>query len=117
MSFLPAVQREIQRRRSNDPVRITLEYMSQHAVGHQNPVPLGRIVAYLQAQGGDISETGFQQTVLAALRNADYFIGSGSRGYFLIDTIADAIVMRDFYETRSSGTTKPWQFAKAGWSR
>jgi hypothetical protein len=100
MSFLPAVQREIQRRRPNDPVRITLEYMSQHAVGHQNPVPLGRIVAHLQAQGVNISETGFQQTVLAASRDADYFIGSGSRGYFLIDTIDDAIVMRDFYETR-----------------
>jgi hypothetical protein len=100
MSFLPAVQREIQARQPNDPVRLTLEYLSQHAVGHQNPVPLDRIVAHLQGQGVNITNTGFQQTVLSASRAADYFIGSGSRGYFLINTIADAIVMRDFYETR-----------------
>jgi len=51
MSFLPAVQREIQNRQPNDVVRLTLEYLSQHAVGHQNPIPLDRIVAHLQAQG------------------------------------------------------------------
>jgi hypothetical protein len=100
MSFLPAVQREILRRQPNDPIRITLEYMSQHAVGHRNPVPLHQIVAHLQVRGIQITATGFQQTVLAGSRGADYFIGSGSRGYFLIDAIDDAIVMRDFYETR-----------------
>ncbi|HEX5399918.1 MAG TPA: hypothetical protein VFY06_12815 [Verrucomicrobiae bacterium] len=100
MSFLPAVQREIQRLLPNDPIRITLEYMSQRAVGHRNPIPLHQIVAHLRAQGIQITNTGFQQTVLAGSRSADYFIGSGSHGYFLIDTIDDAIVMRDFYETR-----------------
>ena len=100
MSFLPAVQRAIQARQPNDPIRLTLEYLSQNGVGHQNPVPLDRIVAHLQTQGVNITNTGFQQTVLKASRAADYYIGSGSRGYFLIDTIDDAIVMRDFYATR-----------------
>lgn len=100
MSFLPAVQREIQRLQPNDLIRITLEYMSRHAVGHRNPIPLHQIIAHLQAQGIQITSTGFQQTVLAGSRSADYFIGSGSRGYFLIDTIDNAIVMREFYETR-----------------
>lgn len=100
MSFLPAVRRQIQARPPNDPVRLTLEYLCQHAVGRRNPVPLDRIVAHLKARGIKITNTGFQQTVLAASRAADYFIGSGCRGYFLINTIVDALVMRDFYETR-----------------
>ena len=97
---MPAVQQEINRRQQNNPVRLTLEYLSQHGVGHQSPVSLGVIVAHLQAQGVNITATGFQQTVLKTSRGADYFIGSGNRGYFLINTIDDARVMRDFYETR-----------------
>jgi hypothetical protein len=100
MSFLPAVQREINNRQPNDPVRLTLEFLSQRGVGYQHSVPLADIVAHLQAQNVPISATGFQQTVLAASRDADYYIGSGNRGYFLIDTIDDARVMRDFYEAR-----------------
>jgi hypothetical protein len=41
-----------------------------------------------------------QQTVLAESRDRDYFIGSNSKGYYLIDSIDDAIAMRDFYEER-----------------
>src|SRR5438876_12436430 len=100
MSFIPAVQREINNRQPNDPVRVALEYLLQNAVGRQNPVPLPTIVAHLQARGINISETGFQQTVLAGSRDRDFYIGSGRRGYFLIDNIADTEEMRDFYETR-----------------
>src|SRR3954453_1647051 len=100
MSFLPAVHREIAGRQPGDPVRLTLEYMLQHAVGRQNSVTLPTIVAHLQSVGANITEKGFQQTVLAASRSADYFIGSGRHGYYLIDTIADACEMRDFYEPR-----------------
>jgi hypothetical protein len=100
MSFLPAVQREINNRQPNDPVRLALEFLSQRGVGYQNSIPLRDIVAHLQAQGVNISEAGFQQTVLATSRDADFFIGAGNRGYFLINTIDDARVMRDFYETR-----------------
>jgi len=102
MSFLPAVQREIANRPANDSVRLTLEYLIQHGIGHQNPVPLIVIVQHLNDNGIQISETGFQQTVLAASRDADYFIGSGNRGYFLIDTVDDARVMQRFYNTRIS---------------
>ena len=102
MSFLPAVQREIANRQPNDPIRLTLEYLIQHGIGHQNPVPLIVIVQHLNDNGIQISETGFQQTVLAASRDADYFIGSGNRGYFLIDTVDDARVMQRFYNTRIS---------------
>jgi hypothetical protein len=100
MSFLPAVRREIQARQPNDPVRITLEYLIQHAIGHQNPVTLDTMVAHLRTRGVNLSVKQFQQTALATSRDADYFIGSGNRGIFFIDTIDDARVMRDFYVTR-----------------
>jgi hypothetical protein len=100
MSFLPAVRREIQSRQPNDPVRVTVEYLLQRAIGRHNTVPLPTIVADLRAQGLNLTETGFQQTVLAQSRDGDYFIGSGRRGYFLIETQQDAEEMRDFYEER-----------------
>ena len=100
MSFLPAVRREINFRHPQDPVRVTLEYLLQHAVGRSNAVPLRTIVTYLQSRGLALTETGFQQTILAESRAADYFIGSGPRGYFLIDARGDAEQMKDFYENR-----------------
>ena len=33
-------------------------------------------------------------------RDQEFFIGSGRHGYFLIDNIADAEEMRDFYQAR-----------------
>jgi hypothetical protein len=99
MSFLPAVRREIHKRPAGDPVRVTLEYLLENAVGRRNAVPLPRIVAELRRRGLHLTETGFQQTVLAESRDGDYFIGSGGRGY-LIATQADAEEMRDFYERR-----------------
>jgi hypothetical protein len=100
MSFLPAVQREITNRPANDSVRLTLEYLIQHGMGHLHPVPLRQIVEYLNDNGIQISGTGFQQTVLAESRSRDFYIGVGRRGYFIIDTIDDAILTRDFYNTR-----------------
>jgi hypothetical protein len=100
MSFLPAVRREIANRRPNDPVRLTLEFLLQRGAGHNHSAPQDDIVQHLQNHGVNLSVKGFQQTVLAESRGADFYIGSGRHGCFLIDNIADARVMRDFYETR-----------------
>lgn len=121
MSFLPAVHREITNRQPNDPIRLTLEYMIQNGIGHLNPVPLPVIVQHLNDNGVSLSETDFQQTVLAASRDADYFIGSGYRGYFLIDTVDDARVMQRFYTTRISAEQQNLdnlrrQATNVGWS-
>lgn len=105
MSFLPAVRRQTVVRPPTDPVRVTLEYLLQHAVGRNNPVTLKKIVSHLQSRGLAFSETKFQQTVLAESRSGDDFIGSSSRGYFLVATDADAKTMRDFYETRIRAET------------
>ena len=102
MSFLPAVRREIANRQPNDPIRLTLEYLIQHGIGHRNPVSTSVIVQHLNNNGIQISKEIFQQTVLATSRGADYFIGSGNRGCFLIDTVDDARVMQHFYSTRIS---------------
>lgn len=100
MSFIPAVNREIANRQPGDPARETLQYLLQNAVGRHNPVPLATIVADLRNVGVTLTETGFQQTVLAESRDNDYFIGSGRHGYFLIAAVEDAEEMRDFYENR-----------------
>lgn len=101
MSFLPAVRRKIRRSAPNDPVRVTLEYLLNNGIGRNSPVPLSVIVGHLQSHGfPNINETGFQQTILKKSRESAYFIGSGNRGYFLIESRDDAIAMRDFYRNR-----------------
>jgi hypothetical protein len=100
MSFLPAVRRQISSRAAGDKVKITLEYLLRYGVGKENPVSLKRLVTHLKRRGVKISEPGFQQTILAESRGADYFIGSGPKGYFLIDSENDAIEMAKFYEHR-----------------
>ena len=100
MSFLPAVRRKISILAPRDPMRLALQYLLTAAVGRNNAVPLRVLVTYLRRRGVDITPTGFQQTILAESRSSDFFIGSNHRGYFLIDTIADAREMRNFYRRR-----------------
>jgi hypothetical protein len=100
MSFIPAVQRVVARRAANDPVRITLEFLLQNGVGRANSVSIGRIIQHLQTFGITMTSNGFQQSVLAESRGSDFFIGSGNRGLYLIDSEADAARMRDFYQNR-----------------
>ncbi len=121
MSFLPAVRREIASRPPQDPVRVALDYLLQNAVGRNNPVPLARIVAGLGGLGMRMTATGFQQTVLTESRDADYFIGSGQRGYFLIETLNDTQEMRDFYVRRITAEQQNLdnlrrQAAAVGWA-
>lgn len=121
MSFLPAVKREIAKRQPRDAVRLTLEYLIQRGVGHRNAIPLRTIVTHLKGNGVNITETGFQQTILSDSRSSDYFIGSGRRGYYLIDSIDDAREMRDFYDVRIRTEQQNLanlrrQAAQCGWS-
>jgi hypothetical protein len=100
MSFLPAVRHKVDALPQRDRTRVALQYLLNIAVGRMNAVPLSMLVADLRRRRIDITETGFQQTILAESRHSDYFIGSSRHGYFLIDTIDDARAMRDFYERR-----------------
>ena len=102
MSFIPAVRREIANRDFDDPVRLTLEFLLENAVGRVNSVPIRRILEHLESNEIVMSPNGFQQSILAESRRSDFFIGSGNRGMFLIDSEGDAARMRDFYRNRIS---------------
>jgi hypothetical protein len=98
MSLIPAVERQIAGRLQNDPVRITLEFLLERgAVGWANPVSITTVTRFLNDQGIDIEYKNVQQQIMGASRHGDFFIGSSSRGIFLIDAIEDAERMRDFY--------------------
>jgi hypothetical protein len=100
MSFIPAVQREINRRQVRDPIRVTLDFLMQRAVGRRHATTLASIVRHLRFAGVSVTPTQFQQTILAGSRDRDYFIGSNQTGYFLMETVDDAMAMRDFYLER-----------------
>ena len=102
MSFIPLYQQVINSRTSDDPVRITLEFMQLNSVGSANSTALGLILNHLATRGVVLSREQFQQTILAESRSKGFFIGSGSRGYYLIKTIDDAKVMARFYNSRLS---------------
>jgi hypothetical protein len=87
---------------TDDALRITLEEMDTRGhIGRSNPITLPSIVAAVNSRlNSPLTQTQWQTLVLKRSRTGTCFIGSGSRGYYIIDTIDDAITMRDFYESR-----------------
>ena len=104
MPFLEAARDRARNLPANDPMRIVLEYMLRHAVGVQNSKPWAAIQEELDDNGIRMTQTQFQQTMLAQTRAGDIFIASNdhgrARGYFLIHDRADALSMRDWYVAR-----------------
>lgn len=85
---------------ANDPLKVVLEYLLLNGVGRSNAIPVDGILQELANHGTTISAVEFQQTILKDTRGGDIFIASSNRGYFLIDDIDDARVMKRFYEAR-----------------
>lgn len=100
MPFVPDAQQTIQNLPPGDPMRLTLEFLLLNCRGRQNARPLGHILAHLAANGVNLSGPQFQTTILKQTRLGTIFIGSGPKGFYLIDTPQDAMVMRDFYQSR-----------------
>jgi len=104
MQFVDAARALVRRLPPNDKTRLVLEYMLHHAVGRANAQPWSSIEDHLRAHGISMSQTQFQQTILAETRSGDIFIGSNDhgagRGYFLIKDRADAEFTREFYTRR-----------------
>ena len=94
MSFIPAAEREVANRSIDDPIRITLEFLLANAVGRENAIPITTVIESLEL---DIEYKDFQQQILGASRHGDYFIGSGTSGIYLIETLEDIEAMQDFY--------------------
>jgi hypothetical protein len=81
-------------------VRLTLEFLLGNAVGRKNARPIDDILQHLAHNGIHMGPSRFQTTILADSRVGDIFIGSGPRGYFLIETDGDARATLEFYESR-----------------
>ena len=76
MSFLPEVRAEIARRDHDDPMRITLEFLLENAVGRNNSISIPTVVRHLRENQISIDYKQFQQTLLAESRRSNFFIGS-----------------------------------------
>jgi hypothetical protein len=81
-------------------MQLTLQFLLANGVGQANACPLDQILAHLASHGIYMTGPQFQTTILAETRTGDIFIGSGSRGYFLIHDQADAQAAKDFYQSR-----------------
>jgi hypothetical protein len=81
-----------------------MHFLITNAVGSSNAVPWSSIEAHLESVGIKMSQQSFQHGLLADTRSLPCFIGSydkGKRkGYFIIDDIFDAELMRDWYLAR-----------------
>lgn len=104
MSFLPAARSYAATLLPGSSRAIILNYLIANAVGSANAVPWGAIYNHLLTYGIAMSQQSFQHGLLADSRSMPCFIGSydkGKRkGYFIIDTIFDAELMRDWYQDR-----------------
>ena len=100
MPFLNDVRQTIRNLPANDPLRRTLEFLLQNAVGKNNAVPFAQIDRHLRRHNIVMSMQTFQHTVLHSTRVGTIFIASFNRGYFLIQDPDDAITMRDWYRNR-----------------
>ena len=101
MAFLGDARARIRRLPEGDPLRITLEYLNENAVGWQNAVPIDEVRAHLATQGHEMSKSQFQQTILKDTREGTIFIGvAHGKGIYLIETRADAAKTKEFYDSR-----------------
>lgn len=80
--------------------RVILDYLLNHALGMANAKSWDAIEAHCGGLGIGVNKLDFQQGFLANTRDGDVFIGSCSRGYFIIRDRHDAIGAADFYKVR-----------------
>ena len=103
MPFADSARAAVQNLNAGYPMRVVLEYLLNHGLGRANAHPWADIEAHWAAQGIRISQTQFQQGILAETRSGDIFIGSNDhspRGYFLIQDRGDFDAAREFYARR-----------------
>jgi hypothetical protein len=100
MPFINDAQQAVQNLAPGNPLRLTLEFLLANGGGRNNARPMGEVLDHLAANGVVLTGPRFQTSVLKQTRLGSIFIGSGPRGYFLIETPEDAMVMRDFYQSR-----------------
>ncbi len=86
--------------------RKILEVMLEHCVGRANAKNWGELERLFEQRGIRVSRNVFQQQHTD--RQGDIFVGSNDhgevRGYFLIQDLQDAQIMRGWYENRMAAT-------------
>lgn len=103
MPFVDSARAAVQNLNAVDPMWVVLEYLLNHGLGRANAHPWADIEAHLAAQGIQMSQTQFQQGILADTRSGDIFIGSNDhspRGYFPIQDRGSFDAAREFYARR-----------------
>lgn len=98
MSFIPAARKHLSLLgHGSDDYKI-LKFLINNAIGKINAKSWKAIKT---ASGlTSTSKEQFQQGLLKFSREKDFFIGSCSRGYYMIDDRADAIATKKFYQDR-----------------
>lgn len=99
-NFTEAMETQIKLLEENTADRLILEYLLKNAKGAAKAKSWKRINAHLKANGIIHSKQMFQKMLLQRSRKSTYFIGSGYKGYFVIESPTDVAVVRDFYNTR-----------------
>jgi len=97
MPFLPEAGRLLGTLTVGSEEHAILDYLVSSAVGASNAKSWDTIEAHCAVA---VDKLTFQQGFLAETRDGEVFIGSSSRGYFIIQDRDDAIVAADFYRTR-----------------
>lgn len=87
---------------ADDVNRRILDFLLSQAVGRKNAKSWPKIEAHLVAVGAPKIPTkeAFQVGFLGKTRQGDEFIGSTSKGFFIIDSPLDAEATRRFYQHR-----------------
>ena len=79
---------------------VLLNFLAKHAVGSRNPISIER-VASSAAFSRKYTREGVQQQLMVPLRaEGQIFIGTGSKGIYLIDSPEDGDKTIQFYSTR-----------------
>jgi hypothetical protein len=88
----------------NDVFKVDfLRYLLEHAIGKGNAVPTETIMENI---GFNKRTADFQQEILAPLkRERGFFVGSCTRGIFLVASIEDAKETAAFYQSRIDAET------------
>lgn len=86
--------------------RKIIEVMLEHCAGRENAKTWTELELLFEQRGIRVSRNAFQQQHTD--RQGDIFIGSNDRGevsgYFLIQDLQDAEIMRNWYENRMAST-------------
>lgn len=101
MPFIDSARELVPTLQEDDPMRITLEYLLERAVGADNAVLIETVLIHLRSRGIEISRESFQHEVLGASRKGAVFIGVRiKKGIYLIESEEDARTTWNFYHSR-----------------